>query len=93
MKFVQLGERQKNGRIGKNEQYTLEEFRNIVETVRKVHEPWEVPGFLERLSKKKVYDAMNCSESIGYWKGYRKAFEDMEENIIKAINSDNFGRK
>lgn len=93
-KFVQLGERV-NGRIKKNEQYSVDKFVN--QALSRIVKPGKfsatVPGFWKRLSKKNVIHAMDCAQSVGFSKGYQSALKDLKKNINQMIDEDNFGKK
>ncbi len=90
-KFIQLGLK-KNGRIVKNAQYILEGFiENILEMgVSKGVTPrirFSDLFFPKRLSLK-----VGQIRDVGYRAGYNSALEDVEQDMSKLIDADEFGR-
>ncbi len=88
-KFIMLGERGKNGRIAKNEGFSLEEFRNKLPYAHGYHYKQEPIRIIERLFSKKMRERIRES-FIG---GYSNALEDLMKDINTEINNDSFGRK
>lgn len=90
--FVQLGLK-KNGRIVKNEQYSLDEFLKLVTGYGSVTPEEKKLSFFDRLNKSKVERAILFAKMIGRSEGVTRGFDYMKDCIINLIKSDNFGKK
>ena len=92
-----LGERNKKGRIAKNESYSIEEFmgklavtRNSEQTRDKVK-----PTLFDKIFRldKLLKEQAEYSYNDGYTQGYDRAIYNVESKINNLIDKDNFGRK
>lgn len=91
--FIQLGKRYTNGKIAKNEQYSISKFLDIVfEKLKEIQNKKEVEiTFLDKMLKTKKYlenerikNRLDCLESMK---------ESMKDIIILEIEKDNYGKK
>ena len=87
-KFVQLGER-KNGRIVKNEQYTVDKFLKLVFPIIAYEEPHTITWF-DRTFKTEKYVESRIRRNLR--NQLRFIMQDVHDNILTLIEQDNYGR-
>lgn len=91
-KFVMLGERS-NGRIAKNEHYTVDDFIDKVKEDHKVATVSMKIGILDILFKKRMELKLARIHDGAYWSGYNSAYTTIKHRIHQLIDTDNFGKK
>lgn len=85
-KFIQLGER-KNGRITKNEQYTIEELRNLFLSMVVTHEK---PNWFHCKFRTRTY--IDWIEADAYEAGFGDAFNEVFDTFETLIENDKAGK-
>ncbi len=92
-KFIQIGLKRK-GRIVKNEQYTIEEFRKLMGGELRDYKPIPFLSIWKRIfNPKGVIRVVRLARERGIQEGWNDAINHVVMRINHLINSDDFGRK
>ena len=93
-KFVQLGERRKNGQIAKNEQYSIEEFFGKIFASPAMKMPKITITLIDILFyRKKTHELIESKISKVIENTIQTTHREMMRKAIELINQDNFGKK
>ena len=92
-RFVMLGERDKKGKIVKNESYSVEDFTDKM--IDRTYDLKESIYFTlwDRLSWKRFKEKSDKLSRYSFEKGFTVAIEHIDSEIHKLIDKDNFGKK